>query len=44
MGGIIGKGKSSCLPKEFIINNVKIIDSKQIAKGLNHYFGNIGCS
>ena len=30
--------------KEFIIDNVKITDSKQIANGLNYYFSNIGSS
>ena len=40
----IGKGETSCLMKEFIIDNVKITDSKQIANGLNHYFSNIGSS
>ena len=41
MGGIIGKGETSCLIKEFIIYNVKITDSKQIANGLNSYFSNM---
>ena len=30
--------------KEFIIDNVKVTDSNQIANGLNHYFSNIGSS
>ena len=43
VGGFTGKGETSCLMKEFIIDNVKITDSTQIANGLNHYFSNI-CS
>ena len=43
MGGIVGKGETSCLMKEFVIDNVKITDSKQIPNGLNNYFSNI-CS
>ena len=44
VGGIIGKGETSCLMKELIIDNKKITDSKQIANGLNNYFSNIGSS